>query len=158
MGPPPGASPPMRMTASWSGSNDPTLYKSVATKMSPLASSPRILNRQTGHRPDAELCKKPPSPATGRRTAFPAPNKELAINRKHHLTGKAPYKFESAFLQQRVCKLSVPRESSYGSKQSEASRISTTGWDRGFESPLLQRGVICEPEFSRDRSLARLRR
>src|SRR5271170_6661154 len=92
MGPPPGASPSMRMTASWSGSNDPTVYKSVATKMSPLASSPRILHRQTGHRPDAELCKKPPSPATGRRTAFPAPNKELAINRKHHLTGKAPYK------------------------------------------------------------------
>jgi hypothetical protein len=30
MGPPPGASPPMRMTASWSGSNDPTAYKSVA--------------------------------------------------------------------------------------------------------------------------------
>src|SRR5271167_3996971 len=58
MGPPPGASPPMRMTASWSGSNDPTVYKSVATKMCPLASSPRILNRQTGHRPDAELCKK----------------------------------------------------------------------------------------------------
>src|SRR4051794_5017674 len=26
MGPPPGASPPMRMTASWSGSNDPTAY------------------------------------------------------------------------------------------------------------------------------------
>src|SRR5271168_1953192 len=48
MGPPPGASPPMRMTASWSGSNDPTVYKSVATKMSPLASSPRILNRHTG--------------------------------------------------------------------------------------------------------------
>src|SRR6202035_5404062 len=29
-GPPPGASPPMRMTASWSGSNDPTAYRSYA--------------------------------------------------------------------------------------------------------------------------------
>jgi len=32
MGPPPGASPPMRMTASWSGSNDPTAYKSVTRR------------------------------------------------------------------------------------------------------------------------------
>jgi hypothetical protein len=50
-------------------------------------------------------------------------------------------RFESGSLQQRVCKLSVPHESSCGSKQSEASRISTRGWDRGFESPLLQRRV-----------------
>jgi hypothetical protein len=48
MGPPPGASPPMRMTASWSGSNDPTAYKSAARNPRPMASSPRILNRQTG--------------------------------------------------------------------------------------------------------------
>src|SRR3954454_9046736 len=30
MVPPPGALPPMRMTASWSGSNDPTAYRSYA--------------------------------------------------------------------------------------------------------------------------------
>ena len=35
MGPPPGASPPMRMTASWSGSNDPTAYKSVTRRFRP---------------------------------------------------------------------------------------------------------------------------
>jgi len=46
MDPPPGASPPMRMTASWLGSNDPTAYKSVARRCAPMASSPRILNRQ----------------------------------------------------------------------------------------------------------------
>src|SRR5271169_1856269 len=40
MGPPPGASPPMRMTASWLGSNDPTVYKSVATKMCPTGKLP----------------------------------------------------------------------------------------------------------------------
>ena len=43
MGPPPGASPPMRMAASWSGSNDPTAYKSVARRClqwrAPLGSS-----------------------------------------------------------------------------------------------------------------------
>jgi hypothetical protein len=59
MGPPPGASPPMRMTASWSGSNDPTAYKSVARSGAPMASSPRILNRPTDkHRPEPEARQK----------------------------------------------------------------------------------------------------
>jgi len=59
MGPPPGASPPMRMTASWSGSNNPTAYKSVAPSSAPMASSPRILNRPTdSHRPDTEAMQK----------------------------------------------------------------------------------------------------
>ena len=40
MDPPPAASSPMRMTASWSGSNDPTAYKSVARDPRPMASSP----------------------------------------------------------------------------------------------------------------------
>jgi hypothetical protein len=49
MGPPPGASPPMRMTASWSGSNDPTAYKSVTRKCAPngeLPSDPQQTDRQ----------------------------------------------------------------------------------------------------------------
>ena len=40
MGPPPGASPPMRMTASWSGSNDPTVYKSAARRCAPNGELP----------------------------------------------------------------------------------------------------------------------
>src|SRR4029077_16615396 len=60
MDPPPGASPPMRMTASWSGSNDPTVYKSVARRCAPMASSPRILKRQTGTVPTLKICKKVP--------------------------------------------------------------------------------------------------
>src|SRR5260370_1623137 len=59
----------MRMTASWSGSNDPTVYKSVARRCAPMASSPRILNRQTDrHRPDAEAMQKAPV-AVHRRSA-----------------------------------------------------------------------------------------
>src|SRR5260370_41174993 len=65
----PGGLPPMRMTASWSGSNDPTVYKSVARRCAPMASSPRILNRQTDrHRPDAEAMQKAPV-AVHRRSA-----------------------------------------------------------------------------------------
>src|ERR1700730_11966248 len=55
MAPPPGASPPMRMTASWSGSNDPTAYKSVTRRSVPngeLPSDPQQTDRQapTRHR------------------------------------------------------------------------------------------------------------
>src|SRR5437660_2929602 len=50
MDPPPGASPPMRMTASWSGSNDPTAYKSVARRCAqwraPLGSSTEAPSRR----------------------------------------------------------------------------------------------------------------
>src|SRR5467141_2603388 len=57
MGPPPGASPPMRMTASWSGSNDPTAYKFVARRCphwrAPLGSS-------TDRHRDAEAMRKAP--------------------------------------------------------------------------------------------------
>ena len=41
MGPPPGASPPMRMTASWSGSNEPTEYRSYAVGRQTLVSRRR---------------------------------------------------------------------------------------------------------------------
>jgi len=65
MDPLPGASPPMRMTASWSGSNDPTIYKSVARRCTPMASSPRILiGRQAT--PDAEAMQKAPVAAHNR--------------------------------------------------------------------------------------------
>ena len=39
----PGASPPMRMTASWSGRYGPTEYKVVARYFAPMASSPRTV-------------------------------------------------------------------------------------------------------------------
>ena len=42
----------------------------------------------------------------GTKNGFPAPNKEPATNQNNYLTGKAPYKFESGFLQWRVrCEL-----------------------------------------------------
>jgi hypothetical protein len=49
----------MRMTASWSGSNDPTAYKSVARRCAPMASSPRILNRQAGTVQTPSYAKSP---------------------------------------------------------------------------------------------------
>src|SRR6516164_9738469 len=58
MGPPPGALPPMRMTASWLGPEVDLPNTSLPRqKMRPMASSPRILNRR--HRQTPKLCKKP---------------------------------------------------------------------------------------------------
>jgi hypothetical protein len=62
MGPPPGASPPMRMTASWSGPNLPntSLRRAIRAQWrAPLRSSRRRIAGPS----DAELSKKGPSPA-----------------------------------------------------------------------------------------------
>ena len=63
MGPPPGASPPMRMTASWVRIKRSYRIQVCGTKMPPMASSPRILNRPTDrhrprHRPDTDAMQK----------------------------------------------------------------------------------------------------
>src|SRR5215471_5020225 len=87
MDPPPGASPPMRMTASWLGSNDPTAYKSVARRCALMASSPRILNRPTHkYRADTEPTQKAPSQfivpsraQTSRRCETQAPRRPLVF-------------------------------------------------------------------------------
>src|SRR5580704_6445758 len=159
MGPPPGASPPMRMTASWSGSNDPTGYKSVARRCAPVASSPRILNRPTGTVQTLKLCKKPLSQviiapraqasrrcetqatlAASRQAVLPFRSldpfralrepdrrrrdeerlfqlrtKNRQQTKNDHLTGKAPYRFESRSLQERVIR-------TIGSSAAEKSR------------------------------------
>src|SRR2546423_14550315 len=143
----------MRMTASWSGPNDPTEYKSVARRCRPIASSPRILNRPTDrHRPEtdarqkarlavhhrsacsgvkalrntsdarrqaAKLCYRfgPLTPSArsanliagdGTKNSLSRSEQRTATNQNNYLTGKAPYKFESGFLQRGVRKLSVP--------------------------------------------------
>ena len=50
-----------RMTASWSGSTDPTAYKSVARKMCPNGELPSDSQQTDRHQPDAEVREKPVS-------------------------------------------------------------------------------------------------
>src|SRR5438270_5404775 len=76
-----------------------------------------LRNTSVARRQAAKLCYRfdPLTPSArpanliagdGTKNGFPAPNKEPPTNQNHYLTGKAPYKFESSFLQQRVhCKL-----------------------------------------------------
>jgi hypothetical protein len=76
-----------------------------------------LRNTSDARRQAAKLCYRfgPLTPSArsanliagdGTKNGFPAPNKEPAKTKNHHLTGKAPYKFESISLQRRVpCEL-----------------------------------------------------
>src|SRR6266478_3805804 len=94
MGPPPGALPPMRMTASWSGVKAlrNTSVAKAASRQAALAFRSLDPFARSGNLIAGDGTKNGP----------PAPNKELSANQKHYLTGKAPYKFESLSLHQRV--------------------------------------------------------
>jgi len=73
-----------------------------------------LRNTSDARRQAAKLCYRfgPLTPSArsanliagdGTKNGFPAPNKEPAKTKNHHLTGKAPYKFESISLQRGVC-------------------------------------------------------
>src|SRR5271169_5203484 len=145
MGPPPGASSPMRMTASWSGSEWtyriqvrdvkmrrngelPSDHTQIGNVRRPSSAGKAHLavhhrsacsgvkalrNTSPAKRQAAKLCYRfgPLTPSArsanliagdGTKNGFPAPNKEPPTNQKHHLTGKAPYRFESFSLQRKV--------------------------------------------------------
>jgi hypothetical protein len=68
-----------------------------------------LRNTSDARRQAAKLCYRfgPLTPSArsanliagdGTKNGFPAPNKEPAKTKNHHLTGKAPYKFESISL------------------------------------------------------------
>src|SRR6516164_5185864 len=96
-----------------------------AKSLSRSSSSLRVLRRQGAakHKPArrqaAKLCYRfgPLTPSArsanliagdGTKNDFPAPNKEPANKPKDHLTGNAPYRFESGSLQRRVRFISEP--------------------------------------------------
>ena len=71
-----------------------------------------LRNTSDARRQAAKLCYRfgPLTPSArsanliagdGTKNGFPAPNKEPSENQNDYLTGKAPYRFESAFLQRR---------------------------------------------------------
>ena len=73
-----------------------------------------LRNTSAASRQAAKLCYRfgPLTPSArsanliagdGTKNGFPAPNKEPLKTKNDYLTRKAPYKFESVFLQQRVC-------------------------------------------------------
>src|SRR5260221_14584112 len=72
----------------------------------------------------------------------------LSKTQNNHLTGKAPYKFESGFLQRRVCELSVPlkpfmREDNFRppSSRPKSSRPALCGVEQWAPLILRDRGL-----------------
>ena len=149
-----GALPPMRMTASWSGSASDPPNTSVWRDRSrqwraPLGSSPSPLpaGSDAGASRKARLPVHPPSACSGVKALrnksfaraasrqatlafrsldplralrepdrrrrdeerpFPLRTKNRLQTKNDYLTGKAPYRFESTFLQRRACEPLVP--------------------------------------------------
>src|SRR5262249_7217321 len=77
-----------------------------------------LRNTSNARRQAAKLCYRfgPLTPSArsanliagdGTKNGFPAPNKEPAKTKNDYLTGKAPYRFESCSLQQRVRRVSA---------------------------------------------------
>src|SRR6516165_8709559 len=147
MGPPPGASPPMRMTASGSGSERTYRIQVCGAKMRPNGELPSDLHRQAGtvrqtgalqkspvavhHRSAGSGVKALRNTSVARRQAAKlgsrfgpltpsarsanliagdgtknglsrSEQKTVSTTQNNCLTGKAPYRFESRFLQRRI--------------------------------------------------------
>jgi hypothetical protein len=150
MGPPPGASPPMRMTASWSGSNDPTAYKSVARRCAlngELPSDPQQTDRQAPTRArsyaKARLAVHRRSACSGVKAL-----RNTSDARRH--AAKLCYRFGPLTPSARSANLIAGDGTKNGLSRSEQKTVSTTQNNRltgkapyRFESPSLQWRVRC---------------
>src|SRR3984893_2904237 len=123
-GPPPGASPPMRMTASWSGSNDPTVYKSVARRCAqwraPLGSS---TDRQAPS--DAEAMQKAPV-AVHHRSACSGVKALRNTSDARRQAAKLCYRFGPLTPSARSANLIAGDGTKNGLSRSEQKTVSTT--------------------------------
>src|SRR5690349_24588584 len=157
MGPPPGASPPMRMTASWSGSNDPTAYKSVARRCAlngELPSDPQQTDRQAPTRArsyaKARLAVHRRSACSGVKAL-----RNTSDARRH--AAKLCYRFGPLTPSARSANLIAGDGTKNGLSRSEQKTVSTTQNNRltgkapyRFESCFLHRRVRCEPRSRRN--------
>jgi hypothetical protein len=117
MGPPPGASPPMRMTASWSGSHDPAVYKSVTRRFVPNGELPSDPQQTDRHRSNAEAMQKAPV----------AVHHRCACSGVKALRNASPARRQAAKLCYRFGPLTPPARS--------ANLIAGDGTKNGFPAP-----------------------
>src|SRR5580692_288994 len=141
----------MRMTASWSGSNDPTVYKSVARRCAPMASSPRILNDRQAPS-DAEAMQKAPV-AVHHRSACSGVKALRNTSDARRQAAKLCYRFGPLTPSARSANLIPGDGTKNGLSRSEQKTVSTTQNNRltgkapyKFESISLQRRVRNEPD------------
>ena len=110
--------------ASWSGSNDPTVYKSVARRCAPMASSPWILDRQTGT-PNAEAMQKAPV-AVHRRCACSGVKALRNTSSARRQAAKLCYRFGPLTPSARSANLIAGDGTKNGLSRSEQKTLSTT--------------------------------
>jgi hypothetical protein len=174
----------MRMTASWSGSNDPTAYKSVARNQpnGELPSDPQHRQAPTRarshakarlavhHRSACSGVKALRNTSDARRQAAklcyrfghltPSARSAnliagtLSTTQNNRLTGKAPYRFESLSLQRRVSELSVPQGAALLTS-SWARPLSFWPCDTGEPTRGVSRMKACPREISREAAARR---
>src|SRR5712675_2854624 len=135
----------MRMTASWSGPNDPTEYKSVARRCRPIASSPRILNRPTDrHRPETDARQKARL-AVHHRSACSGVKALRNTSDARRQAAKLCYRFGPLTPSARSANLFAGDGTKNGLSRSEQRTVSKTQ-----KQPLDRKSPIqvsCEPDF-----------
>jgi hypothetical protein len=142
----------MRMTASWSGSNDPTAYKSVARRRAPdgeLPSDPQQIDR---YRSDAEAMQKAPV-AVHHRSACSGVKALRNTSPAGRQAAKLCYRFGPLTPSARSANLIAGdgTKNGFPAPNKEPATNQKTRLDR--KSPIqvrivsLQRRVWCEPDF-----------
>jgi hypothetical protein len=150
MGPPPGALPPMRMTASWSGSNDPTAYKSVTRRCTQWRA---LLGSSADRQPsDAGALQKAPV-AVHHRSACSGVKALRNTSPARRQAAKLCYRFGPLTPSARSANLIAGDGTRNGCLAPNKEPVTNQKHDLTgkapykFESTSLQRGVNCEPNF-----------
>jgi hypothetical protein len=149
MGPPPGALPPMRMTASWSGSNDPTAYKSVTRRCTQWRA---LLGSSADRQPsDAGALQKAPV-AVHHRSACSGVKALRNTSPARRQAAKLCYRFGPLTPSARSANLIAGDGTRNGCLAPNKEPVTNQKHDLTgkapyrFESGSLQRGVCCEPD------------
>jgi len=153
MGPPPGASPPMRMTASGSGSERTYRIQVCGAKMRPNGELPSDLHRQAGTVRHTGALQKSPV-AVHHRSAGSGVKALRNTSVARRQAAKLGSRFGPLTPSARSANLIAGDGTKNGLSRSEQKTVSTTQNNRltgkapyKFESISLQRGVLCEPDF-----------
>jgi hypothetical protein len=156
MGPPPGALPPMRMTASWSGSNDPTAYKFAARDIraqwrAPLGSATDrqapSTRRSYAKSPLSQFIIAPRAQGL-KRCETQAPLGRQPAQLCYRFGPLTPSARSANLIAGDAAKNGLPAPNK---ELAKPKHLLDTKSPYKFESPSLQKGVTCEPVPGRDR-------
>ena len=153
MGPPPGALPPMRMTASWSGSKRTYRIQVCGTKMRPIASSPSDPPRSDRQPPTRHEAMQKARLAVHRRSACSGVKALRNTSDARRQAAKLCYRFGPLTPSARSAKPDRRRRDEERLSRSEQRTDYKPKSLLDSKSPIQVRihvprhGVYCEPDF-----------